>query len=750
MNEDQRNALRQCHVDLIKDLEPKYVLDALYEDGILTDNDLELIQAESSSRGRCQLLLSILPRRGPTAYGSFQRALNQTKYTHLVDILENVEEGNNTVTVSSVPKVLPDIERYCDKLNDDTSSKRTLDLCECCNEYLESKILPVSKESNFIKILKKLCCVFMHNIEPRELIDEFFQHLVLSDDRCERIRVAVTRIDRCQLFFQELVKVNKENVLTVFLKSLKKKYSYIVDDIEYILSNMVSSCNEESAHQQEWLQNQTKPMEIIDSTYKDKTLTKYLNSNEQNNIKYSRSRRKCCSVLSNRLPNDSEDSDELTAYESLHVLDECDGSSTVSSTIHNDSRKFTGEPYFDSTVDHHDEKGRRSAGKNKQGYRTNTHANITNIEESFQEALKVKQKGKEETQLQSNLVNGNRMKSIKISSPIAKLGSVSPNGTNRKLSVAFNYLSTLINEGQFEKFEFLSQQIQQRFPTNYDMLCIIGYLKTSRDLFETNFDSAKQNISSTLEIVPKTTNPRYFTLELYTAKTRMYITQKKLEKLQTALDDAMMILETDPVGCSGRAAGWLYINDARNQTAKLSILNLSKHSALKVYEQLYERAKTSFKRAMTNFKSDGGKDGPFGFGYALCRLVILLLRCGDNGLTMNTLTPLTEDIDAAEKYIKHLEDSDIALPKILEMHLRLAKCDYYFRRENSVRALEHAETAYNLANELKLLEFTEHAHNRLTFLCSRSKLTVKELEEDEVHDILFGESSSDTLASQSD
>ena len=913
MNENQRNALRLCHVNLVRDLEPKYVLDVLYEDEILTDNDLELIKAEKSARGRCQLLLSILPTRGPSAYGSFQRALRKTNYTHLGDILERMKEteDGNVIKVSA-PKHRNNafnstpLENRNHISNDEQSPN--MGICERCEKYLQSTIRTVSKDSNFLKVLQNLCCIFIHNIEPRELIDDFFQNVLLSDDQCERVRVAVTRRDRCETFFKELVKENSDDVLTVLVNSLRKKYAYIVSDIENIISvKQTSSRNEtDSKHSKhEQLQTLTK-LKVIEghgsikkldsqrfyaTNYTlldkqvqlphqlreaDKDQDTYLKVTAEDETDEYKSVKKTVETRSdqytaingaietdsvqdsyikeatdknNMFPADSigehgelkpdhlfqtVDVDnrvesmagkgETFDYSSLETsndrkfearctctkytrnaktlkergnktycvsTDFCDkqrGSKTNEilkdmherlpvtnccsnglNTISNISKCFdeqdggymlnqskntpvnsrTREPLIEEKLDENNEKTSKPVTKRVFRNRNKMLTTKSNLDMPFQNDMIENATHNPQISMRSNRTEEYKLNMVKSVLPMTKLGSVSPNEPSKRLSFAFNYLSTLINEGKFDKFEVLSQRLQKRYHTDYDMLCIVGYLKTSRDLFETNFDSAKQNLNSTMEIVPKTSNPRYFTLELYTAKTRMYITQKKLEKLQTALDDAMMILETDPVGCSGRAAGWLYINDARNQTAKLSVLNLSKSNALKVYEQLYERAKTSFKRAMTNFKNDGGKDGPFGFGYALCRLVILLLRCGDNGQTMNTLNPLPEDIDAAEQYIKNLEDSEIALAKILEMHLRLAKCDYYFRRENNTRALENAETAYQLASELKLLEFTEHAHNRLRFLQSRTKLTVKEFEDEEVNKVLFGEYS-ETLSSQSD
>ena len=835
MNEIQRDILRRCHVDLVQDLEPKHVLDRLYQDGILTDNDLELIQAEKSARGRCQVLLSMLPTRGPSAYGSFQRALRETSYSHLGDVLDKIEEGKIAKSFKNPQENDATDEKNVKSTNGKTvSEENRIRICEKCKTFLEAKLEPVATNAGFICILRKYACLLMHNIEPKELIDEFYQRLLLNDDQCERIRVSLTRRDRCEVFFEELVKGQSECALPVLLKSLNKKYSYIVEKLAGAMKNKQNVDKSRKGQFQvlrklRQIQNGTDVKEIdnngIDSfqtvsediklghapkeagyvadsdkivTYKE--TIESINDSGQN----TRDLKKCevngSAVTSWKeqvkstdlgMPDLILDFDFINVHavkddiidfgKHSHEINHADETVNISfeefssSMLKESEFKFrsdsndsldqpdgavmlTSHGSFNNKTNHSngsvkkigDKKGVKSkqsvsARKSQNSNNAKRKTTVSQNEEKHR-PMNPDTNGSSENK---NLIENDKIDRNKESMQIATLGSTTPNEPSKRLSFAFNHLSTLINEGNFERFDVLSHRLRERFPTDFDMQCIVGYLKTSRDLFLTNFDSAKQTINATMELVPKTSNPRYFTLELFTAKTRMYITQKKLEKLQSTLDDAMMILETDPVGCTGRAAGWLYINDARNQTAKLSVLNLSKPNALKVYEQLFERAKTSFKRSMTNFKNDGGKDGPFGFGYALCRLVILLLRCGDNGMTMNSLNPLPEDIDAAEQYLKNLEDSEIAMAKILDMHYRLAKCDYYFRRENTVRALENAEMAYGLASELQLLEFTEHAHNRLKFLRSRSKLNVKELNDDEVDKILFGEST-ETMSSHSD
>ena len=83
--------------------------------------------------------------------------------------------------------------------------------------------------------------------------------------------------------------------------------------------------------------------------------------------------------------------------------------------------------------------------------------------------------------------------------------------------------------------------MHRKFAADADMVCLLSYLQASRHLYGNDFDAAKNSIDSAMEIVPKTTNPKYFLVELYTAKTRMYITQKKLNKLESALEDVKQV-----------------------------------------------------------------------------------------------------------------------------------------------------------------------------------------------------------------
>ena len=122
--------------------------------------------------------------------------------------------------------------------------------------------------------------------------------------------------------------------------------------------------------------------------------------------------------------------------------------------------------------------------------------------------------------------------------------------------------------------------------------------------------------------------------------------------------------------------------------------------------------------------------------------IIYLPRCGDNGLTMDVMVPPAEDIKLAGGYLQRLEDSDIPINKILSLHYLLAKSDYQYRKSNTTRALEHAQAALQVSQEINLQEFIEHAHNRVLRLSMLGKgcgLALEEVtEEQEFNSLIMG------------
>ena len=88
MNKSHRKVLLKHRVDLTKDLEPNEVMQYLYQEDILTENDVELIKGGRTRKERAELFLDTIPRKGPKAFDAFISSLKRENGTkHLAELL---------------------------------------------------------------------------------------------------------------------------------------------------------------------------------------------------------------------------------------------------------------------------------------------------------------------------------------------------------------------------------------------------------------------------------------------------------------------------------------------------------------------------------------------------------------------------------------------------------------------------------------------------------------------------------------
>ena len=97
MEQKHRTILRLYWGDIRDNLEPKNILPKLVL--VLQEKDEEEIKAQSTRQERCDKLLEILLRIGPTAFEVFVEALKQTVPHLAVDLIEagNKEERNRSI-----------------------------------------------------------------------------------------------------------------------------------------------------------------------------------------------------------------------------------------------------------------------------------------------------------------------------------------------------------------------------------------------------------------------------------------------------------------------------------------------------------------------------------------------------------------------------------------------------------------------------------------------------------------------------
>lgn len=88
MNKEHRNILRKNRLALVEDIEPRIIINFLFQEGIFSDNDLELVNSLSTRHDKVEKILDTLPRRGPKAFNAFHEALNSNgSQRHLADLL---------------------------------------------------------------------------------------------------------------------------------------------------------------------------------------------------------------------------------------------------------------------------------------------------------------------------------------------------------------------------------------------------------------------------------------------------------------------------------------------------------------------------------------------------------------------------------------------------------------------------------------------------------------------------------------
>ena len=92
MEDKHRTILEACRIPLRKDLEPKKLLPHLVSQKILDVIDEQEIKGKDTREESCDMLLEMLPRRGPNAFHELVEALRNVQL-HLADLLE--EKGNN-------------------------------------------------------------------------------------------------------------------------------------------------------------------------------------------------------------------------------------------------------------------------------------------------------------------------------------------------------------------------------------------------------------------------------------------------------------------------------------------------------------------------------------------------------------------------------------------------------------------------------------------------------------------------------
>ena len=108
MDESHRDLLQKCSEFLINNVTPEPLVDRLYADGILSNDDFARLRHEVTTNDKNKLLLvGMLPRAGPKAFSSLVTALKDTEQSDIADhILQQLDKGRPYLQSTDCPRTI--------------------------------------------------------------------------------------------------------------------------------------------------------------------------------------------------------------------------------------------------------------------------------------------------------------------------------------------------------------------------------------------------------------------------------------------------------------------------------------------------------------------------------------------------------------------------------------------------------------------------------------------------------------------
>lgn len=102
MNSSERRLVRGNYVELVRNLIPENILDYLYQENVLSEEDCENIRSGATRAQRVRILLSILPRKtSGAAMAKFIESLERAGYVELVGLMRSTDTVDAVDTVDS-------------------------------------------------------------------------------------------------------------------------------------------------------------------------------------------------------------------------------------------------------------------------------------------------------------------------------------------------------------------------------------------------------------------------------------------------------------------------------------------------------------------------------------------------------------------------------------------------------------------------------------------------------------------------
>ena len=244
---------------------------------------------------------------------------------------------------------------------------------------------------------------------------------------------------------------------------------------------------------------------------------------------------------------------------------------------------------------------------------------------------------------------------------------------NKEAKFIFHGLIKFLNSGKLDIFFDYSSRCRPLMEQNSDIHFIIRYLESCGYMYRDDHNQCLLAISDALKIVPKTSSPNKFKVDILAIKSWLDLKRGRLGHVDNTLKSALQTYYQDKIVCSGKATGWIHIQDARRAQFEMT--------GIEADDIHCDDAIISLQLAMEQFKQEtevGFQDeGIYGYIFSCLKMVCLLLHCDENmRLKRGACQVMIEDhIKALELLVRVLGSGK----KHLFMHmcsLRLALSDY--------------------------------------------------------------------------
>lgn len=159
MNSLDRRKLRENYVELVRNLNPEDVTDFLYQERVLTEEDIENIMVGATRAQRMRMFLAILPKKSQDGLEKLLEAMRTSGYIELVSMLEK-PISPDAVYLQTGAESTPDSPGTASQLQDDVRLQELKERLEQQSEVVAS----MQAEMDAVRTRFNILTIIRHHV----------------------------------------------------------------------------------------------------------------------------------------------------------------------------------------------------------------------------------------------------------------------------------------------------------------------------------------------------------------------------------------------------------------------------------------------------------------------------------------------------------------------------------------------------------------------------------------------------------